>query len=141
MVTIKSFALVAVLPATVTVIFPEVAPAGTVTVILVAVLAVTVAVVPLNCTVLFEGVVLKFAPVIVTEIPTEPEVGVNEVIVGTDTKLQTEADGVSPVIVHNLVLIKLVLADTALVPYCLPVAPSVLPLGVEGLVLHPITVA
>ena len=47
-VTVKIVALVAVLPATVTVIAPVVAPVGTVTVMLVAVLAVTVAAVPLN---------------------------------------------------------------------------------------------
>lgn len=47
-VTVKLVALVAVFPPTVTVIFPVVAPAGTVVVIEVAVLAVTTAVVPLN---------------------------------------------------------------------------------------------
>ena len=47
-VTVKLVALVAVLPATVTVIAPVVAPVGTVTVMLVAVLTVTVAAVPLN---------------------------------------------------------------------------------------------
>ena len=66
----KSAALVAVLPATVTVIFPVVAPAGTVVVIDVAVLPVTTAVVPLKATVLFEGVVSKFVPVMVTVVPT-----------------------------------------------------------------------
>ena len=47
-VTVKLVALVAVFPPTVTVIFPVDAPAGTVVVIEVAVLAVTTAVVPLN---------------------------------------------------------------------------------------------
>ena len=47
-VTVKSLALVAVFPATVTVIFPVVAPEGTLQVIDVAVLAVTTAAVPLN---------------------------------------------------------------------------------------------
>jgi hypothetical protein len=81
-VTVKSVALVAVLPATVTVILPVVAPAGTVVVILVVVLAVAVAVVPLNLTVLLVGVALKFVPVIVTVVPATPDVGVKEVIVG-----------------------------------------------------------
>ena len=47
-VTVKSEALVAVLPDTVTVIFPVVAPTGTVVVMLVDVLAVSVALLPLN---------------------------------------------------------------------------------------------
>jgi hypothetical protein len=84
-VMVKLAALVAVLPPTVTVIFPVVAPEGTVVVMLVAVLAVTVAAVPLNFTALLEGVVLKFVPVIVTVVPTGPEAGAKEVIVGTGT--------------------------------------------------------
>ena len=51
---------------------PVVAPGGTEVVILVALLAVTVAVVPLNFTVLFEGVASKLVPVIVTEVPIVP---------------------------------------------------------------------
>lgn len=82
-VTVKSETLVAVLPATVTVIFPVDASDGIVVVMLVEVLAVTVAAVPLKFTVLADGVLLKFVPVMVTVVPTGPEVGVNEVIVGT----------------------------------------------------------
>jgi hypothetical protein len=81
-VTIKSLVLVAVFPETVTVIFPVVAPDGTVQVMDVAVLAVTMAVVPLNCTVLLLGIALKFVPVMVTVVPTGPEAGVKEVMVG-----------------------------------------------------------
>ena len=137
--TVKLVALVAVLPPTVTEIGPVVAPDGTVAVILVDVLAVTVAAVPLNITMLFAGVVSKFVPVMVTVVPMGPLAGAKLVIVGTE--LQTVPDGVSPVIVHNLVLIKLVLSAAALVPYCLPMAPSVLPLGVAGLAFQPISVA
>jgi hypothetical protein len=61
---------------------PVVAPNGTVAVIVVAVLAVTVAIVPLNFTVLLAGVGSKFVPVIVTTVLTEPEVGVKLVMVG-----------------------------------------------------------
>jgi len=46
--------------------------------------AVTVALTAPNHTILFEAVVLKFVPVIVTPVPMGPEVGVNEVI--TDGK-------------------------------------------------------
>ena len=60
--TMKLLLEVAVADPTVTVISPVVAPVGTVTVRLFAVAAATVAAVPLNCTVLLLGVVLKFCP-------------------------------------------------------------------------------
>lgn len=139
--TVKLVALIAVFPATVTAIGPVVAAAGTLTVMLVDVLAVTVAVVPLKLTRLLAGVALKSVPVIMTVEPMGPEIGVKEVMVGTSTEPQTAPDGISPVIVHPFVPIKLVLAASALVPYCLPAAPSVPPLGVRGLALQPINVA
>ena len=82
-VTVKLVALIAVLPATVTVITPVVAPAGTVVVMDVAVLDVDVASVPLNRTVLLPGVALKFVPVMVTVVPIGPVVGVKKVMVGS----------------------------------------------------------
>ncbi len=82
-VTVKFVALVAVAEEpTTTVILPVVAPTGTLVVIFVVVLVVTTAVVPLNFTTLFAGVVLKFVPFTVTVAPTGPEVGVKLVIVG-----------------------------------------------------------
>ena len=60
----------------VTSIGPVVAPVGTEVVMLVDVLAVTTAGVPLNSTMLFAGVVLKFVPVIVTVVPGPPNDGV-----------------------------------------------------------------
>ena len=74
-VTVKVPVDVAVPPAVVTVTVPVVAPVGTVAVIVVAVELVTVAWVPLNVTVLFAGVVSKLVPVIVTTVPTAPELG------------------------------------------------------------------
>src|SRR6267378_3044739 len=62
------------MPDTVTTAYPEFAPEGTVTVILVAFQLVAVAVVPLNATVLLPCVEPKFVPVIVTEAPMSPEV-------------------------------------------------------------------
>ena len=50
---------------------------------LVAVLPVTVATLPLILTVLFAGVVSKPVPVMVTEVPTPPLVGLKLVMVGT----------------------------------------------------------
>ena len=76
----KLLKLVPVSDPTVTVIFPVVASEGTVEVILVAVLAVTVAVTPLNFTMLLIGIELKFVPAIVTDVPAGPLVGVNDVI-------------------------------------------------------------
>ena len=56
-------------------IFPVVAPAGTSTVRLVAVAALTVAMVPLNFTVLLAIVGEKLVPVRVTMVPAVPVVG------------------------------------------------------------------
>ena len=82
-VTRKPAALVAVRPPTVTVIGPVDAPIGTEVVMLIAELAVTVAVIPLNFTMLLLVVVLKFVPVMVTVVPVEPLVGVKDEIEGT----------------------------------------------------------
>jgi hypothetical protein len=71
--TVKSAPLLAT-PATVTTTFPVVAPEGTEVTRLVALQLVTVAVVPLNLTVLVPCVDPKFVPVIVTGVPTGPEV-------------------------------------------------------------------
>ena len=81
-IRVKLVALVAVCPLTETVIAPLVAPDGTVAVRPVEVALATVAVVPLNCTVLLKAVVLKFVPVMVTDEPTKEVVGVNVEIPG-----------------------------------------------------------
>ncbi len=80
----KFVALVAVPPGVVTVILPVVAAVGTVAVIVVAELTKNdVAARLLNFTeVVVKPVPLKFVPVIVTDVPTGPNAGVNEVIVG-----------------------------------------------------------
>ena len=82
-ITVKLLVLVAVPPGVVTVILPLVAFAGTVAVIWVAEFTVNVALTPLNLTeVVVKPVPLKFVPVMTTDVPTGPEVGVNEVMVG-----------------------------------------------------------
>ena len=81
--TTKLDFVVAVPPAVVIVIGPVIAPAGTATVILVAVSLVGVAAVPLNFTV----AVARFVPVMVTMAPIGPAAGENAVIVGATTKL------------------------------------------------------
>lgn len=80
--TVK-FTLLLVAPPTVTTTPPVVAPGGTVATIEVALQLVTVvAGVLLNVTALVPCVVPKFIPVIVTDVPTAPDVGVRLVMLG-----------------------------------------------------------
>lgn len=80
-VTVKATPLLAT-PFTVTTTFPDVAPLGTTTEALVLVQPKIVAAVPLNVTVLEPSVGPKLVPVINTEEPTGPEVGLRLVILG-----------------------------------------------------------
>ncbi len=81
--SVKLVVLVAEPHGVVTLIGPVVAVEGTVAVIWVAEFTTNVAVTLLNVTeVVVKPVPLKFVPVILTDVPTGPEVGVNEVIVG-----------------------------------------------------------
>src|SRR2546427_4584529 len=83
-VTVKLTPLLAT-PPTVTTTLPVVAPAGTGTTMLVALQLVAAAAIPLNLTVLDPCVAPKFAPAIVTDVPTNPDVGFNHVILGAGT--------------------------------------------------------
>jgi hypothetical protein len=78
--------LLARLP-TVTTTFPVVAPIGTGATILVVLQPVGFAVVPLNLTVLVPWVAPKFAPVIVTDVPTAPKAGDRLAMAGATVKL------------------------------------------------------
>ena len=69
-------------PPTVTTTLPVIAPAGTGTVIEVALHLVGVAVVPLNVTVLAPCAAPKFAPITVTNAPTGAEFGEKAVMAG-----------------------------------------------------------
>ena len=83
LVTVKLVVLVTEPHEVVTLIGPVVPVEGTVAVIWVAEFTTAVAVTLLNVTEVFViPVPLKFVPVIVTDVPVGPEVGVNEVIVG-----------------------------------------------------------
>jgi hypothetical protein len=82
-VTIKGWAENAVSPFTATVIGWKVAPAGTVTVSEDETAVVTTAFTAPKKTILSVAVVLKLLPEIVTAVPTGPETGENELIVGT----------------------------------------------------------
>jgi hypothetical protein len=92
--TVKLLALVAVPTELVTVIFPVVAPAGTVAVIFVAEFMTNVACVLLNATAV---AVLKFVPLIVTAAPTAPLVGEMEVIVGEPETVTVNEAALVPV--------------------------------------------
>src|SRR5208283_4129095 len=92
-VTVKLAPLLAT-PPTVTTAFPVVAPAGTGATMLVALQLVGVAAVPLNVTVLVPCEAPKFAPVIVTLAPTNPDVGFKLVILGAGTVTVTLAEAV-----------------------------------------------
>jgi hypothetical protein len=82
--TVKLTPLLAT-PPTVTTTLPVVAPAGTGTVMLVALQLVGVPAVPLNVTVLVPCVAPKFAPLIVTDVPTAPVLGFKLVMLGPGT--------------------------------------------------------
>ena len=86
--TVKFTPLLAT-PPTVTTTFPVVAPVGTDVTRLVALQLVTVAAVPLNVSVLLPCVEPKFVPLIVTGVPTGPDVVDRLVMlaVGTTVKL------------------------------------------------------
>jgi len=78
-VTVKLTPLLAT-PPTVTTTLPVVAPLGTGATMLVAFQLVGPAAIPLNVTVLVPCVAPKFAPVIVTDVPTNPDVGLRFVM-------------------------------------------------------------
>src|SRR2546430_16403535 len=86
--TVKLTPLLAT-PPTVTTTLPVVVPAGTGTTMLVALQLVGVAAVPLNVTVLVPCVIPKLAPVIVTDMPTNPDVGFRLAMLGAGVALFT----------------------------------------------------
>jgi hypothetical protein len=128
-------------PPTVTTTFPVVAPVGTGTTMLVALQLVGVAAIPLNCTVLVPCVAPKFAPVIVTDAPTSPEVGLKLVMLGAATvtvkltpllatppTVTTTLPVVAPVGTGATMLVALQLVGVAVVPLNLTVlVPCVAP--------------
>ena len=78
-------------PPTVTTTLPLVALAGTGTVMLVALQVVGVADAPLKVTVLVPCVDPKFVPVIVTAVPTGPELADRLVMIGADDPVRVAA--------------------------------------------------
>src|SRR5439155_4647301 len=76
-------------PPTVTTTFPVVAPLGTGTTMVVPLQLVGVAPIPLNVTVLVPWLAPKLAPVIVTDVPRTPDVGLRLVMLGGGTATVT----------------------------------------------------
>lgn len=68
---------------------PEVVPVGTGTTMVVAFQLVGVAAVPLKLTVLVPWVAPKFAPLMVTEVPTGPKFGLRLVMLGAGVTVKT----------------------------------------------------
>jgi len=91
-VTMKVFVAVTVSTFVVTEICNELDAAGTVTVSEVVVAAVTVATISPNFTTFSEGTALNELPVIVTEEPSAPDSGVNEVITGLSNMVKAVGD-------------------------------------------------
>jgi hypothetical protein len=106
--TVKFEEVEIVTPLTVTKILPDVAPAGTVVVMLVAVEEETKAAIPLKVIILSPGVVLKLVPVMVTVVPSAPLSGV---------KLEIWGNG------NNVKLPTLVAVPPGVVTDTLPEAP------------------
>ena len=73
----------------------------TVTVSWVVVATVTVAFVAPKKTILLEGVVMKFVPLIVTEAPTKPDVGLKEDMVGIGKNVNVASIAVPPGVVTD----------------------------------------
>ncbi len=155
-VTVKGTPLLAT-PTTVTTTFPVVAPAGTGATMLVALQLVGVAVVPLKVTVLVPWDAPKFVPVIVTEEPTGPEVGLRPVMFGggrvtvkitwllpappTTTSTRSFPVG-APVGTGTEILVALQLVGVAVTPLNLTVlvpceAPKFVPVIVTGVPAGP----
>ena len=89
-------------PPTVTTTLPVVAPRGTGATILVAAQLVGVATIPLNVTVLVPCDAPKLVPLIVTEVPTGPEVGERLVMLGAVTVKFTPALARPPTVTTTL---------------------------------------
>src|SRR6201981_2155120 len=132
--TVKLTPLLAT-PPTFTTTLPVVAPVGTDVAMLVALQLVTAAVVPLNVTVLVPCVDPKFVPVIVTAVPTAPEVGDRLVMLGVDDTVKlTPLLATPPTFTTTLPVVAPVGTDVAMLVALQLVTAAVVPLNVTVLV-------
>ncbi len=127
-VTVKLTPLLAT-PLTVTTTLPVVAPAGTGTAMLVALQLVGVAPIPLKATLLVPWVAPKFAPVIVTGVPSTPDVGFRLVMLGAT--VVAVAVKFTPVTLAPLTAMELsAVAEALVAPFSATVAPLPAAVGV-----------
>ncbi len=132
--TVKLTPLLAT-PPTVTTTFPVVAPLGTDVAMLVALQLVTVAAVPLNVTVLVPCVDPKFVPVIVTAVPTGPEVGDRLVMLGADDTVKlTPLLATPPTVTTTFPVVAPLGTDVAMLVALQLVTVAAVPLNVTVLV-------
>lgn len=134
-VTVNAAALLVWLP-TVTSTLPVVAPVGTGTTILDALQPVGTAATPLNVTELVPCVAPKFAPAIVTGVPTRPEVGLRVVMLGagTVTVNVTALLACPPTVITTLPVVAPTGTGTATEDVLQLVGAAVIPLNVTVLV-------
>src|SRR5437879_1541470 len=122
-------------PPTVTTTFPVVAPVGTGTMMLVAFQFVGVATAPLNVTVLVPWLAPKFAPMIVTEVPTCPEEGFRPVMLGGGMTVKaTPLLATPPTVTTTLPVVALLGTGTAMLVAPQLVGVAAVPLNVTVLV-------
>ena len=116
-------------PETVTTTFPVAAPVGTGTVMLVALQAVGVAAVPLKLTELLPCVAPKFVPVMVTEVPTGPDVGFRLVTPGaTRTVKATPLLAMPPTVTTTLPVVAAAGTGTVILVADQPLGVAAVPL-------------
>ena len=115
---------------------PVVAPVGTATLINVAVQLLTVAVVPLNLTVLVPWVDPKFVPLTVTVAPTAPEVGDRLVMFGAATTVNDTPLLAAPLTVTTTLPVVAPVGTVATIDVALqlPMVVAVVPLNLTVLV-------
>src|SRR5437667_645342 len=122
-------------PLTVTTTLPVLAPLGTVATMDVALQLVAVALVPLNVTVLVPCVEPKFVPVIVTDVPTAPEVGDSPLMFGVGSTVKLTPLLGTPLTVTTTLPVLAPLGTVATMDVALQlVAVALVPLNVTVLV-------
>ena len=133
-VTVKLTPLLAT-PPTVTTTFPVVAAVGTGTTMLVALQLVGVAAVPLNATMLLPCEEPKFVPVMVTDVPTDPDVGLKLVMFGGPTTVKlTPLLGAPPTVTTTFPVVAAVGTGTTMLVALQLVGVAAVPLNVTVLV-------
>jgi hypothetical protein len=121
-------------PPTVTTTFPVVAPLGTTIAMLVALQLVGVPAVPLKVTVLDPWMAPKFVPVIVSELPTAPDVGFRLVMLGPEASVNaTPLLATPPTVTTTFPVVAALGTGTTMLVALQPVGVAAVPLKVTVL--------